>query len=94
MKITLRSHNVVTALLEAEDGRDRLIQTDWDAPGIARSFGWNIGEVGTGECPHESTDGTVTCKGCGKKAGDFITAALDWIQDNDGAEIEDPGYFD
>jgi hypothetical protein len=101
VKITLRSDRVVTCLLVAEDGRDRLIQSDWDAPGIARSFGWdmksvqvqNAGYYGV-PCDHNSTDGTVTCQQCCLKAGTFIDAAMNWINENEGAEIEDPGYFE
>ena len=29
----------------AEDGRSVLIQTDWDYPGVANSFGWSIRNV-------------------------------------------------
>lgn len=44
-------------------------------------------------CAHEQTDGTVDCPDCGVSAGDFIGAAGDWLRDNDGAEVDDPGYF-
>lgn len=112
-----------------DDGRTLLIQTDWDYPGTANTFGWatrmvqkcpQCGHVATDveydavtfdcvECEHEeahpgerwpithpccdhASDGTVDCK-CGVKAGDFISAAADWLADNDGAETDDPGYF-
>lgn len=115
----------------ASDGRDILIQTDWDFPGIATTFGWstkqvqkcpNCGKIqidvidrGGAECfdcedcdnppgndthtstittcDHSHTDGTVDCK-CGVAAHDFIQAARQWIDDNDGTEAEDPGYFE
>lgn len=83
------------------DGRTILIQTDWDFPGVARTFGWDMSSVvvekaglmiGAG-CLHEATDGTVPCRNCKLPAGDFIAAAYDWLCDNDGATAEDPGYF-
>lgn len=86
----------------AEDGRALLIQTDWDWPGVASSFGWSIKSVQqTGEecfqlgwCEHRATDGTVPCPDCGLIASDFIGAARQWMDENDGAEVEDIGYFD
>jgi hypothetical protein len=105
----------------AEDGRTRLIDTDWDYPGTAQSFGWSLKEVqrckwckkvvtigATDEekfvcehcgkkspvCDHDATDGTVNCKACGTTNTDFITAAGDWLRDNDGATADDPGYFE
>jgi len=41
MKITLQEEKFGCYLIMAEDGRDILIQTDFDFPGVARSFGWN-----------------------------------------------------
>lgn len=43
-------------------------------------------------CDH-GTDGTVDCRKCGIKNHHFISAAGDWLSENDGAEAEDPGYF-
>lgn len=122
----------------AEDGRDILVQTDWDWPSVASTFGWSVADVqnakregefdwkaecGVFKCPecssawypmeleqglcpdcdcaaerftpceHEATDGTVPCKACGLKPGDFIAAAGDYLDDNDGATADDPGYF-
>ena len=74
-----------------------LVQTDWDYPGVAGSFGWNMAEVQqeerTAPCDHSGTDGTVTCPECSLTATDFISAAYDWLISNDGATAEDPGYF-
>lgn len=84
----------------ADNGQDILIQTDWDWPGIASTFGWSISSVplppdATVEaCDHNGTDGTIDCPCCGLKAGAFITAARNWIDDNDGSETSDPGYFE
>jgi hypothetical protein len=163
-----------------DDGRSILVQTDWDYPGTASSFGWYIGDVkprkrwasfnrftfefpteaieecshsgrcdddvehwaeeierpeeltpellraelaeygawdeseleddaqnwrrivwiAAGDlkdeetCNHSGTDGTVDCPDCGLTAGEFISAAREWLDDNDGATAEDPGYFD
>ena len=105
-----------------------LVQTDWDHPGTANTFGWSlkdakpeepawyeegwrenpelisdIGTKGVAEfeqyekqcaCEHDGTDGTVACDKCGMTASQFICAAGEWLNDNDGAEAEDPGYFD
>ena len=73
-----------------------LVQSDWDCPGFARAFGWDIKSVQVDDehmCEHDSTDGTVDCKECGCKAGTFISSAYDFLSDNDGAEADDPGYF-
>ena len=84
----------------ADDGRTILIQTDWDYPGVARTFGWNMGEVQPPlchedfHCDHNGTDGTVRCPGCNCTPGQFIAAACDFLMDNDGAQADDPGYFE
>lgn len=163
----------------ADNGQDLLIQTDWDYPGIASTFGWSISEVqpetriaafnrfelpmpkdcacdchhqgvcdedvaywakeldrpknitpellkaelkeygawdneqlnddsanwerliwiAAGNlqedtCKHDKTDGTVDCPDCGLTASKFISAARQWLDDNDGAQAEDPGYFE
>lgn len=102
-----------------EDDQSILVQTDWDCPGIATTFGWDktsiqscvdCGHVTDDEderedhcphcdstyrnCDHTFTDGTVDCPDCGLTAGEFIGAAQDWLDDNDGATVEDPGYFE
>ncbi len=117
-----------------DDGRRVLVQTDWDYPGVADTFGWSLREVQRGKCRcggsidwppgppehyaqthptdpcgtdgvceecgthypwcnHRSTDGTVDCRECGVTAGEFITAAGEWLRDNDGATAKNPGYF-
>lgn len=90
----------------ADDGRTLLIQTDWDYPSVASTFGWNMMDVqkwpnedelrkNTFEpCYHEATDGTIPCKECGVTASEFISAAYDWLCNNDGATADDPGYFE
>lgn len=77
MKITLDSNpSDAPGCLKivAEDGRDILIQTDWDLPGVASTFGW-------------------PCPKCDTNASFFIQCAREWLDENDGAQAEDPGYF-
>jgi hypothetical protein len=87
-------------LRKHEDPETILVQTDWDLPGIASSFGWSLTSVqvpgrkrGPKRCDHRSTDGTITCKECGADAGMFIDAAREWIDSHDGKTAQDPGYF-
>jgi hypothetical protein len=61
-----------------------LIQTDWDYPGTASTFGWSVGC----DC---STDGTVDCQH--KTASEHIASAYDFLCENIGKVVEDPGYF-
>jgi len=81
-----------------DDKTTMLVQTDWDYPGVARSFGWNAvaGNFKTGDedCNHETTDGTVTCKGCGKTSTDFISEAADYLDAHLGMVIDAPEYFE
>ena len=85
MKITIQAGDFGTYLLVAEDGRDILIQTDFDFPGIASTFGWTPCECG-------STDGTVDCTH--RKASDMIADAQAFLDDHIGDEADDPGYFE
>lgn len=81
----------------AEDGRDILIQTDWEWPGIATTFGWSVSDVPPNTtratCDHDGTDGTIDCPCCGLRAGAFIQAARQFLDRNDGESTVDPGYF-
>jgi hypothetical protein len=45
-------------------------------------------------CPHDGTDGTVKCDACGLTATDFISAAREWLDQKEGEEFDDPGYFE
>lgn len=82
-----------------DESKSILIQTDWDFPGTAQTFGWSLRQVQAprrkrkNKCRHNGTDGTVDCKECGLTATDFISAAYDWLMSHDGAIAEDPGYF-
>lgn len=83
------------AILSEDEKESILVQVDYDFPGLANSFGWDMTELQhEGEnCRHSGTDGTVVCPECGMTAGAFISAAAEWLDSNDGAMVEDPGYF-
>lgn len=81
-------------LVTGEPDQEQFVQTDFDFPGLATTFGWSTRKVrGKGRCKHNATDGTVDCT-CGVTAGQFISAAYDWLRDHDGKKVADPGYFD
>jgi len=62
-----------------------LVQSDWDYPGTASSFGWS-------PCDCGYTDGTVNCDH--KTATQMITDAYDYLESIDGCKaVDDPGYF-
>jgi hypothetical protein len=94
----------------------QFVQTDWEYPSLAQSFGWSLTDVqhcrkckkpivvwaeddeparcdncnrkkGNVFCDHE-TDGTVNCKKCGITASDFISAAYDFLAENEGIQAE------
>lgn len=46
-----------------------LVQSDWDLPSLAASFGWGGADTGT------------------------IEEASEWLFENEGAQVDDPGYF-
>ena len=85
MKITLTRSQFGHFLIESDDGRDVLIQSDWEYPGAASSFGWS-------PCDCGETDGTVDC--AHKTSGEMISDAYDFMIENDGATADDPGYFE
>lgn len=70
------------AKLEKLTGEESvLFQLDWDRPALASSLGWNMRSR---KCDHRSTDGTVTCKECGKTVSEFIAEATEWLDAHDG----------
>jgi len=69
------------------DGRYHLIQTDYDYAGIASTFGWR-GHT------HGETDGTIDCPVCGRKVGTMLASAQNYLDNNVGKMVPDPGYFD
>ena len=84
MSITLHRGDFGTFLLQADDGREILIQTDWDFPCVATAFGWN-------PCPCGHTDGTVDCEH--RTAREMIAAAREFLDEHIGVTADDPGYF-
>lgn len=86
MKVRLQRGDFGTWRLVAEDGRDRLIQTDWDRPSIASNLGWKP----CSEC--DATDGTVDC--IHRTASEMIADATDFLDDHEGESFDDPGYFE
>lgn len=71
-------------ILRSSDGRTLLIQTDYDYPGTAISFGWV-------PCKCGMTDGTINCGH--KYASEMIVNAGNFLRKHIGDEVEDPGYF-
>jgi len=84
MLITLESGDHGTYLLVADDGQELLIQSDWDYPGIASTFGWQ-------PCHCGLTDGTVSC--AHRTASEMISEAAEFLDEHLGESVEDPGYF-
>ena len=84
--ITLEAGNFGTYLISTENGKNILIQTDWDYAGVASTFGW----VPCDKCG--DTDGTVDCKH--KTASQMIAEAQQYLDDHIGDTVEDPGYFE
>ena len=82
--ITLEAGQFGNYLIVNDDGADLLVQTDWDYPGLASSFGFVPCECG-------ETDGTVNC--AHKTATEMINDAATFLDDNLGKRVEDPGYF-
>lgn len=73
----------------ADEQNSLLVQSDWDYPSLARSFGWDWRSP---NCDHSSTDGTVTCE-CGMTASNFIQDAMEYLDANLGKIVEDCDYF-
>lgn len=84
MKILLHEAGLGTYSVMAEDGQEILVQTDWDFPGLASTFGWSA-------CRCGATDGTVDCRH--KTAEEMIADARDFLTAHVGDIADDPGYF-
>ena len=84
MKITLQEGDIGTFLVVAEDGRDLLVQSDLDYPGVASTFGWT-------PCSCGATDGTVDCGH--RTADEMIADAHDFLRAHVSDTADDPGYF-
>ena len=66
-------------------GESIYYQTDWDYPRLVSDFGGDV------ICDCGETDGTVDCPH--KTASEMITAADNWLFDNDGLEVDGFGSF-
>lgn len=76
---------LVRAWRDVEERDTMLVQSDWEYPGVAATFGWS-------PC-HPDTDGTINCRECGKTAGELIASAGRFLARHVGRVREDPGYL-
>jgi hypothetical protein len=80
-------------IVRAENGKELYIQTDWDYPATASTFGW-YHKCQTDNLVHGQTDGTVDCPVCGKTAHIMIQEAQEFLDEHIGNTVEDIGYFE
>jgi hypothetical protein len=87
-RITLQAGDIggTYEIIDNDSGESLLIQTDWDFPGVASTFGW----VPCRRC--RTTDGTVDC--AHKTATQMIHEAADFLDRHVDKQVEDPGYFE
>ncbi len=78
-------------LLANDDGQEVLIQSDWDYPGTAMTFGWSPCARCRRTCKGAS-DGTLDCPR--RSAFEHIMDAQAWLDRHIGTRVSDPGYFD
>ena len=57
-------------ILGESDGEAILIQTDWDWPGVAQTFGWSLANVQAPEPEFDDEPGPVHCDHDGAQADD------------------------
>lgn len=92
-KITFKSAPFGCYLVCLVDGgTDMLVQSDFDLPGLASVFGW----FPTDENGYRlyDTDGTIPSKRSQKSVSEFINDARQFLDEHEGDEADDPGYFD
>lgn len=80
-----------TYVLEHDDRRDLVIQSDWEYPSIAMAFGWSPCCRCSRSC-RGATDGTIDC--ARRKASEHIAQAQKWLDSHIGKRVVDPGYFE
>lgn len=68
-----------------DEANTRLVQIDFDFPGVAA----NLGFV---PCSCGATDGTVDCEH--RTASAMIAEARAFLLEHEGEAFDDPGYFD
>lgn len=71
---------------EKDTGKDILIQTDYEFPDLAITFGWN------GKLLSKTKLRAVNIKD-DDKTGAEIYSAIQYLDANEGKVVEDPGYF-
>jgi len=74
-------------LIDIGSEKDQLIQLDYDFPSLARDFGWD------GKLLPEEELCAVNLSGVGNSTGAEIYSAIQYLDENEGKEVEDPGYF-
>jgi hypothetical protein len=84
MRILLLEADCSTFLLQAEDGQTILVQTDWDFPGVASTFGWS---------PPPGTPIDPTGNFPEDVFATLIADARDFLHERAGSTADDPGYF-
>ncbi len=78
-------------IIQHDDGRDLLVQSDLDYCGIALAFGWSPCAKCRRTCKGAS-DGTISCPR--RTASEHITKAQTWLDAHIGKRVADPGYFE
>src|SRR5579883_2409988 len=84
------------AKLVADDGSVHLIRRKAELCLLARHLGFRREDVlnpFAPRCEHKFARHGQDCPDCGLPAAVFIKAARDWLDQLDGATVEDPGYF-
>jgi hypothetical protein len=66
-------------VVQAQDGRQLSVTTDWDFPPLAKALGWS---------------GRFTKRKYGTGCSARLQAAADWLDKHLGRSVEDPGYFE
>jgi hypothetical protein len=84
MRIKLREGDFGTFRVVARNGRSILVQSDWEFPGLAATFGWT-------PCRCGATDGTIDCEH--RTVREMIAEAHDFLRAHAGDTVDDPGYF-
>lgn len=74
-------------LTDLASEKTQLIQLDYDFPSLARDFGWDGKHVSDEELRQ------VNLYGAGNSTGAEIYSAQKYLDENEGKEVEDPGYF-
>ncbi len=78
--LTLLNGDCGTYMLVNENGEETLVQSDWDFPSTATTFGWVA-------CPYCTyTDGTVDCDH--RTASEMIADAREFLDDHIGDVVE------